>query len=312
MPTFSCAPYLKEIGRGKQGARSLTYEQAYLLFSAILKDQVSPLELGAVMLALRIKGESLPEICAYLDAAKDFIQNLSAPASGLPVVVLPSYNGARHAPNLLPLFAALLAQRGIPVLVHGLPHFSNRVTTYEIWQQLGWPIVTNQAQMEAAWQLNRPVFMSIEALSPRLAQLLGLREILGVRNATHTLVKMLQPFVSDIRALRIASYTHPEYHLLQTEVFKHTSAHALVLRGTEGEVVANPRRQPEIEWFHQGQCEIILQADKSPLTDIPPLPTERSVQVTATWIDQALRTVQLIPPVIVKQVALTLSVLEKI
>ena len=50
---MSIAPYLKEIGRGKQGARSLAREQAADLFGQILDGQASDLEVGAFCIAWR-------------------------------------------------------------------------------------------------------------------------------------------------------------------------------------------------------------------------------------------------------------------
>ena len=44
-----------------------------------------------------------------------------------PLVVLPSYNGARKLPVLTPLLALLLAREGLPVLVHGTATESTRV-----------------------------------------------------------------------------------------------------------------------------------------------------------------------------------------
>lgn len=308
-PPFSCAPYIKEIGRGKEGARNLTQAQAVELFTAILGERVSDLELGAVMLAFRVKGESAAEMLAYLEAAKNHVMKLAAPSGQWSPVVLPTYNGARHAPNLLPLLAGLLARAGVPVLVHGLQHFPGRVTTHEIWQQLGWPMAESQAQLSLAWQQQTPVFMTIDALSPRLAALLRLREILGVRNATHTLVKLLQPF--ETPALRMVSYTHPEYHVLQTEVLSQSGAHALLLRGTEGEVVANPKRQPEIEWIKEGHVQPVLAADSTPLSEVPMLPESRIASVTAAWIQAVLAGQQPVPAVIGKQVEQTLHVLKR-
>jgi hypothetical protein len=37
-----------------------------------------------------------------------------------PCVSIPSYNGARHTPNLVPLLACLLADAGVQVVVEGL------------------------------------------------------------------------------------------------------------------------------------------------------------------------------------------------
>jgi len=59
---FNAARFIKEIGRGKDGARSLSSDDACLLYKAMLESRVSDLELGAILLSMRIKGESVAEI----------------------------------------------------------------------------------------------------------------------------------------------------------------------------------------------------------------------------------------------------------
>ncbi|HCE10916.1 MAG TPA: DNA-binding protein YbiB, partial [Oxalobacteraceae bacterium] len=53
---FAAARFIKEIGRGKKGARSLSRDDAFQLYAAMLDGRVSDLELGAIMPAMRIKG----------------------------------------------------------------------------------------------------------------------------------------------------------------------------------------------------------------------------------------------------------------
>ena len=65
-PNF--AAMIKEIGGGAQSARDLDAARAYALFAAILAGEVPALELGAILIALRIKGESLVETIAFMRA----------------------------------------------------------------------------------------------------------------------------------------------------------------------------------------------------------------------------------------------------
>ena len=123
---MSIASYIKEIGRGKEGARSLNQEQAHDLMCQVLDGRVTDLEIGAFAIAMRIKGESIDELAGFLQAAHERCIGLHPQH---PMVVLPSYNGARKLPNLTTLLALLLAQEGVPVLVHGPEHDPGRVTT---------------------------------------------------------------------------------------------------------------------------------------------------------------------------------------
>ena len=166
---MSIAPYIKEIGRGKEGARSLTAEQAHELMSQVLDGQASDLEIGAFAIAMRIKGESIEELAGFLRSVHERCIPLHPTQ---PSLVLPSYNGARKLPNLTALLALLLAQEGVPVLVHGPEHDPGRVTTAEIFHTLGLPIAQDSADIHAAWARREPVFIRTEALCPPLARLL--------------------------------------------------------------------------------------------------------------------------------------------
>ncbi len=66
---FVAAPFIKEIGRGVKGARSMSRDDAHRLYAAMLEGRVSDLELGAILLAMRIKGESVDELAGFMDAA---------------------------------------------------------------------------------------------------------------------------------------------------------------------------------------------------------------------------------------------------
>ena len=109
---MSIANYIKEIGRGKDGARSLTRSQAADLFGQVLDGSITDLEMGAFCLAMRIKGETADEMAGFLDATQQRIHHV--PVGDRPMVVIPSYNGARKLPGLTSLLALLLAREGFP------------------------------------------------------------------------------------------------------------------------------------------------------------------------------------------------------
>ena len=71
---FHAAPFIREIGRGKKGARDLSREDARRLYAAMLDGEVSDLELGALLIGMRIKGESVAEIAGFSVVAITFLQ----------------------------------------------------------------------------------------------------------------------------------------------------------------------------------------------------------------------------------------------
>jgi anthranilate phosphoribosyltransferase len=309
MTPFPAARFIKEIGRGRKGARGLSRDDARDLYAAMLAGRVSDLEMGGLMLAMRIKGESVAEIAGFLDAAEASFAQLPAPAAACAPIVIPSYNGSRQMPNLTPLLALLLARAGAPVLVHGVESDPGRVTTAEILRYLDVPPAHDLEAASALFATGLPVFMPVTALAPQMAHLLSLRRILGVRNSTHTLVKIMQPFHGP--ALRLVSYTHPEYLAMLSDYFTTEAppgrGDAFLMRGTEGETVANAKRAQQIEWFHQHQRTTLVQRQE-PVDALPPLPAQSDAAATATWITAALRGEQPVPAPIAEQVEQCLHV----
>jgi anthranilate phosphoribosyltransferase len=287
--------YLKEIGRGKQGARSLAREQAAELFGQILDGQASDLEIGAFCIAMRVKGETPDEMCGFLDAIDARVQKVSS-ASGKPVVVLPSYNGARRLPVLTPLLAGLVARRGLPVLIHGTATEASRVFVHDVLHALD----VQASESAPTLQDGQVAFVPTEVLSPGLKRLLDARKLIGLRNSAHSLVKLMNPCSGP--AVIVSSYTHPEYAVSMGAVFERMHATALLLRGTEGEVVADARRLPQMEGFVRGERVLLQEGRKGTLTELPDLPREVDPASTAAYIRDVLAGVKPIPASLALQV----------
>jgi len=271
--------YIKEIGRGKQGARSLGREQAADLFGQLLDGAVTDLEIGAFCIGMRIKGETPEEMAGFLDATYARLNRVPAE---LPVIVLPSYNGARKLPVLTPLLALLLAREGLSVLIHGTATESSRVFVPHVLQALdihALPAIRPIAPGEA-------VFVPTELLCPGLKRLLDVRRVVGLRNSSHSLVKLMNPCSRP--AVVVSSYTHPEYAVAMGAVFELMGSTALLLRGTEGEVVADARRLPQMDGFIDGRRETMQEGQKGTLTDLPDLPREIDAETTAAYMQEVL------------------------
>ncbi len=286
--------YLKEIGRGKQGARPLDRAQAADLFGQLLDGQLTDLEIGAFCIAMRVKGETPEEMAGFLDAAQARLNRL--PAGDRPLVVLPSYNGARRLPVLTPLLARLLAQRGLPVLVHGTATESSRVPVTELLADLDIDVLASVRAVRPG----EVVYAPTELLHPGLKRLLDVRRVVGLRNSGHSLVKLMNPCEGP--AVIVSSYTHPEYAVSMGAVFERMGATALLLRGTEGEVVADARRLPQMEGFVAGRRIVLEEGRRGTLTDLPGWPEGTGVDATVAYIRDVLAQQQPLPSSIGLQV----------
>ena len=322
---MSISKYIREIGRGKDGARSLNAEQAQDLMTLLLEGRVTDLEVGAFALAMRIKGETPAELAGFLAAtqAHCLAPRSAGPAASSmavgPAVWLPSYNGARKLPNLTPLLALLLAREGVPVLVHGPVSEPGRVSTAEIFHALGLPglpIADGTAAIERAWQRGEPAFVPTDVLCPPLARLLAVRRVVGLRDSGHTVAKVLHPAAVAHAGVvfRVVNHTHPEYADLLTRFLTETGADAMLLRGTEGEPVADARRTPRMEVFCAGQRseDLSVPAREGVLTQLPDVPRTCDVPSTAAYIGAVLKGTLPTPEPIALQVGAIVRALNRI
>ena len=278
------AQIIKEVGRGKNHARDISVELAEALFDDMLAGKIPELELGGILIALRIKGEAEQEMLGFYRSMQKWVTKLELPAGMQMPVVIPSYNGARKQANLTPLLAMLLAREGVPVLVHGVSEDPSRVTSAEIFRGLG--ITATQNLQNIDWHTGKPIFIGVEHLSPEMHQILSLRWRMGVRNSAHTLIKMINPFAGD--ALRIASVSHPEYIQRMSGLFNQTNSTALLLHGTEGEAYANPLRCPQMHLCRNGNMSTVVTREMGE-GDEPELAEAKSIESTVNWTQRCLR-----------------------
>ena len=296
--------FIREIGRGKQGARDLSREQAHELMGLVLDGAVSDLELGAFCVAMRIKGETPAEMAGFLDATHERLTRLPN-TSKQPVIVLPSYNGSRRLPLLTPLLAMLLAREGWPVLVHGGNTEDQRVATADVMLALGLPVLDQVREVTAG----EAVFTPTALLSPGLWRLLEVRRNVGLRNPGHSLVKLMDPIQGP--SLRVASYTHPEYAVSMRDTLQLLQANAMLLRGTEGEPVTDFRRAPHMLAMLNGVIEDNAEP-ASNVVELMNLPNHLNAADTAQLIQSMLKGDTAIPLPLQLQVAKLSALAQRI
>jgi anthranilate phosphoribosyltransferase len=296
------ASLIREVGRGARGARDLTREQAEALFGAVLDGAVPGLELGALLIALRVKGESADEVAGFLAAMRERTAVLAAP-EGARTVLLPSFNGARKQANLMPLVAGLLAREGVPVLIFGRHDFDSRISPFELLDALDLPASAHLDEAERRLRDQRLAVLPLQMLNPGLNALMALRPRLGVRNSGHSLAKLLDPFPHG-RSVRVVAVTHPEYLDSMAAALPgltEAGGRALLMRASEGEAYAHLRRKAHLIGFQDGVMEPLHPADTADL-DWPLSPACKP-EDNAALIRAMLDGFEPVPPRIAEQVA---------
>ncbi|TSJ59065.1 DNA-binding protein YbiB [Atlantibacter subterranea] len=293
---------IKEVGRGKNHARDLDSETARELYTAMLNGEVPDLEMGGILIALRIKGEGEAEMLGFYEAMQQQTIQLTPPVAKPMPIVIPSYNGARKQANLTPLLAVLLNKLGFPVVVHGVSEDPTRVLTQTIFELMGIEPTLHAGQAQAKLEGHQPVFIPVSALCPPLENQLAMRWRMGVRNSAHTLAKLATPFAEDA-ALRLSSVSHPEYITRVANFFSDIGGRGLLMHGTEGEVYANPQGCPQINLIDAQGVRILTERQSAPGEEPLSLPSAKDPETTARWIERCIAGSEPVPAAIKRQLA---------
>lgn len=242
------AEFIRILGKGKNGSRSLTHDEAYRAMQMILADQALPVQLGAFLMLMRVKEESPEELAGFVLAARE---SFHAPAD-LPEVHLDwsSYAGKRRQLPWFLLAALLLAANGTRVFMHGAGGPHARIYTPETLTTLGIPECHNFSDVAQQIEQRNFAFMSLFDLSPKLDEIMKLRAVFGLRSPVHTLSRMLNPCNAKVMMQGIF---HPGYRNIHQEAAAILGQpHMIVLKGEGGEIERNPDGPCLVQSVHDG------------------------------------------------------------
>lgn len=242
------APYVRILGKGKKGSRSLSTDEACAAMGMILDGQVRPEQLGAFLMLIRMKEETPEELQGFALAVKQRLEGQALPMADLD---WPTYAGKkRHLPWFF-LSALVLAGRGVRVFMHGARgHTPGRIYTEDLLPLFGLTAADSWTAVGKALDTHNLAFHAIDQMVPVLGQLIGLRPVLGLRSPVHTLCRMLNP----LNALcSVDGVFHPPYAPMHQRTAQLLGTpHSLTIRGDGGEAEAKPDADTELHWVTDG------------------------------------------------------------
>jgi len=251
------AQYIRLLGKGKTGTRSLHQDEAREAFGMILRGETEPLQVGAFLMLLRVKEESPDELAGFVQACR---QVMHAPPPDLAADLdWSSYAGKKHQHPWYILALLLLAGAGYRVFVHGSRgHTPGRLYTEDAMRQLHLPVAADWTDVGRQLDAENLSYLPLERFCPPLQDLMLLRPLLGLRSPVNTLARMLNPLHAPAS---LQSIFHPAYARLHQEADRLLAQHrALVFRGDSGEAEIKPQADSRVH---------LLQGDESSEWTLP-------------------------------------------
>jgi anthranilate phosphoribosyltransferase len=244
------APYVRILGKGKSGSRSLSLEEAEAAFTMILQERVEPLQLGAFLMLLRVKEETPDELAGFVRACRAAMQ---APPPALRADLdWSSYAGKKHQHPWYILTMLLLSGAGYRVFVHGCEgHTPGRLYTEDAMRQLGLPVAAHWHEVEGQLASDRLSYLPLRNFCLPLHGIMQLRPLLGLRSPVNTLTRMLNPIQAPCS---IQSIFHPAYATLHQATDRiMDQPRAVVFKGDSGEVEIKPQADTTLHLLTDGR-----------------------------------------------------------
>jgi anthranilate phosphoribosyltransferase len=252
--------FVQIIGSGPHTGKSLTREQAAEAMEMMLLQTATPAQIGAFLIAHRIKRPTGAELAGMLDAYASLGPQLQPVASHQrsPVIFGIPYDGRSRTVPIAPLVSLILTAAGIPVILHGGDRMPTKygIPLVDIWQEWGidWTggSLDRLQQMFATTKLG---FVYTPTHFPTAAGLTPYRDQIGKRPPIATLELLWCPYAGD--AHLIFGYVHPptEQTALVAATLRNTPHKITTVKGLEGSTDL-PRDRAVIIGVHQSGREL--------------------------------------------------------
>lgn len=228
---------LRKIGSGPHTGENLSRAEAKAATQMMLLQEATPAQIGAFMIAHRIKRPTGEELAGMLDAYEALGPALQPIQSAYPVTVLClPYDGRSRTAPISPLTSLILASAGVPVVLHGGDRMPTKegVPLLELWQGLGihWEELSLD-RIQHVLETTGLGFVYLTNHFPLAAGLVTYRDQIGKRPPFATLELMWSPYAGEAHV--VCGFVHPPTENMIRDAFaRRGTTNFTTVKGLEG------------------------------------------------------------------------------
>ena len=223
---------LAKIAKGQRTSKDLTWDESKKAVKALVEGEATPVQVGAFLIAMRYKTESVTELAALTAAVRQYVPPIPAP-KGAALVDVPSYAGKQDTFHALVAASIVAASAGATVLMHGYDGIPGRPGGAGVLKALGIPIDLSAEAVGEALRHKGFAYLDIGLYHPPIYRLLEMRQELGVRNIFHPVARLLNPARA---AAQVVGLSHPPHFEKTAEALRMLGCpRGFIVRGVEGD-----------------------------------------------------------------------------
>ena len=170
---------------------TLGVHEAHAAMSSVMEGEAAPSQLGGMLLALRMRGESVDELTGFAMAMRERVLAISAPDGAVDTCGTGG-DGSRTF-NISTAAALVVAAAGVPVAKHGNRAMSSATGSADVLEALGVPIDHSPEQAAEVLATDGFAFLFAPSYHPAMRHAGPVRRELGVPTAFNLLGPMTNP-----------------------------------------------------------------------------------------------------------------------
>lgn len=178
------------------GGGDLALGEAREVMSLIMKGEATPAQIAGLVVALRMKGETVDEITGFAEAMRTFASRVRAESRDLLDTCGTGGSGI-HKFNISTSSAVIAAAAGVRVAKHGNRAMSGKAGSADVLEALGVQIGLTPEQAAECLERTGICFMFAQAFHPALKHAAVPRKELGVRTIFNMLGPLANPAGAD-------------------------------------------------------------------------------------------------------------------
>ncbi len=178
------------LGKAATGA-SLTRAEAEMAFNDMLSGEVTPAQMGAFLMALRVRGETVEEITGAVRAMRAKMLVVKAPADAIDIVGTGGDSSGSY--NVSTLASIITAACGVPIAKHGNRAASSKSGASDVLSALGVAVGVTPVQVEACIRDAGIGFMAAPTHHAATRHVAPVRVELGTRTIFNILGPLSNP-----------------------------------------------------------------------------------------------------------------------
>ena len=211
---------------------SLDAEHAAQAFRQIMAGEATPAQVAALLMGLRVKGETADEVAGAARALREAMVPLDADQPDALVDTCGTGGGAVTTFNISTAAALLAAGAGVRIAKHGNRSFTSRSGSADVLEALGIPLDATPELMASVLREAGIVFMFAPTMHPAMRHVGPVRRELGVPTVMNIVGPLANPAGAGRQVVGVAD--RHRMPLLAGALAALGSVHALVVHGEPG------------------------------------------------------------------------------